>query len=121
MVEEFKADGFAERTYGKIPEDMEVVNIVLTKNTSQILGLNASSNAAYGASVPLCYDPDTETDQDAMTIWDIELVEFGELSSEQANNLGSHWSNRELAMEREEIRRAALIAAAPVITRRWRC
>ena len=62
MGEEFKADGFAERTYGEIPEDMEVVNIVLTRNSSQMLGSSASSGTAYGASVPLCYDPDTETD-----------------------------------------------------------
>ena len=29
MAEEFKADGFAERSYGEIPDDMEVVDIVL--------------------------------------------------------------------------------------------
>ena len=90
MGEEFKADGFAERTYGEIPEDMEVVNIVLTRDSSQMLGTSASSGAVHGASVPLCYE-EAETDEEAMIIWDIELITLGELSSEQANNLSAHW------------------------------
>ena len=79
--------------------EIEVVNIVLGRDSSQMLGSSASSVAAYGASVPLCYDPDTETDQEAMIIWDIELVAFGELSSDHADNLGSHWGNREMVIE----------------------
>ena len=65
--------------------------------------------------MPIWYDPDIETDQEAMIVWDIESMEPGELSSEQADNLSAHWSNREAAIDREEQRRLALIAAAPVI------
>ena len=93
---------YACKVYSDTESDIDIVNIVLGQGSSQMLGSSASSAAAYGASVPLFYDPDTETDQKAMIVWDIELVGFGELSSDNADNLGSHWGNRELAMEREK-------------------
>ena len=50
---------------------MEVVNIVLGA-PSQMLGSSTTSIVAKGASVPIWYDPDTRTDEEAMIVCDIE-------------------------------------------------
>ena len=96
-----------------------------------MLGSSTTSVAAKGASVPIWYDPDVETDKEAMIVWDIEIVDLFELSSKQANNLSSHWEDHsskqanilsshwedhEAAMEREEEKRRFAIAMAPSIT-----